>query len=265
MGAVDIPFAAEPADSYCAGCGQRAGSGESFCARCGSALTQATGATASDVDSAPVPTAHASAVRRGRVLRMTALAIAAVFALAAIGALAFLWRGEIASHADTSASLVESQASVASLTTKNLVLQATLDETSALAARRAAVLLRAQRVLRQVTPLLSSVDAVQAVSLKMQESRGSYAGAAETLKSDLITLANYLLDVNPEYIDYGYVNSLIDSVNGEISTFNYYGGELTGYDSDYAGASGRFETKASLFTSAVEAFKKQLSTVSPAK
>jgi len=266
VGTYEIPFGAAPVEHFCGACGARAAVDERFCGACGTATGDPPGAVvdAAYVSDEPV-TVGATRRGRGRTAILAAAAFLTASLVAAVAYLGVSWRAEIHDRRQLAAALSTTQAKAAGLERERASLTERLNETTALAERRAQVLARAQRALAQVTPLLSSVDAVRTVTSKMQESRGSYAAAAETLKDDLIGLANYLLDVDPEYIDYYYLDSAIDRVNGEISTFNYYGGELTSHDDDYAAATERFETKATLFTEAVEALKNQLAKDAGAK
>jgi len=272
MDTVDLGGAVESAARTCVNCGISAAADEGFCARCGTSFDgeRPGRETATVVLDAPTelvtpPVSIVSPTRRGirRHARIAAVTAAFVVLIAAAAMLAVLWRGEAGQHQKLARELTASQAQVVSLKSDKRSLQATLDETQALSARRAAVLKRAQRVLEQVTPLLSSVDGLQSLAEKMQTSRDSYFEASSTLKSDLIDLGNYLLDTDSDYINYSYVNDMISQINGEISTVNFYGSELSGYDGDYAKSADSFSTKASAFTNAVQALKQQLAKVGP--
>ncbi len=113
-------------------------------------------------------------------------------------------------------------------------------------------------MLLQVEPLLSSVDELQNLAAKIRDGRDSFASASGSLVGDLIDLGNYLIRTDPAYIDFYYMNSLIDEINGEISSVRYYSSALDDYDGSYLGASTRFDTRATGFTSAVRALQKQL-------
>jgi len=198
--------------------------------------------------------------RSGRP-RWVAPAIAAtllVLALGAAGAFAFLWQDAADGRDTTRQELAAATAQNSVLAAQNRQLDSKLGDATALATQRAALLGRADKVLSAVEPLLSSVDELQTITSEMQSGRSSYQNASDELKSDLISLANYLLDVDLAYADWGWVNSMIDAINGEIETVNYYGGEIADVDSKYDAATSRFSTRATGLNESIRALQKQL-------
>lgn len=204
----------------------------------------------------PVP----SVGGRGRS-RKGPILVGTVLALTLIGAavLGYLWLDAASNRDAIRTTLATTAADLNVARQANDQLEADLADSKALATRRAALLSQTERVLRAVDPLLSSVDELQGIASEIQTARTSYADASSVLKSDLIALANYLLDLDdPAYADWSWVNSMISDINGEISTVNYYGGSLTDHDGRYGEATQRFDTRATSLNESVRALQKKL-------
>ena len=114
-------------------------------------------------------------------------------------------------------------------------------------------------------PLLTSVDELQSLAGEMQQARDVFSSNSDDLVADLILLANYLLDTTSSDLDYGYASSLIDEINAEIDTVRSGSYALSGYDTQYSGASRRFDTRATGFVTSVRALERQLKLVSENK
>ncbi len=140
----------------------------------------------------PVP----SVGGRGRS-RKGPILVGTVLALTLIGAavLGYLWLDAASNRDAIRTTLATTAADLNVARQANDQLEADLADSKALATRRAALLSQTERVLRAVDPLLSSVDELQGIASEIQTARTSYADASSVLKSDLIALANYLLDL----------------------------------------------------------------------
>ncbi len=198
---------------------------------------------------------------RRRTRRLVYLTL--VFAVTAT--FAALWVVELTRHSHTrsklGAEITQLEAGKRAIKSELASTRAELADVKALSARRRSVLLKAKAVLRKVEPLLSSVDELQQVTGDIRDVRNEFATSSANLVEDLITLANYLLRTSDYAYDTYWVNSMISRVNGELATVRYYARSLTGYDGDYNGASGRFETRANGYSAAVRQLQTQLEAV----
>jgi hypothetical protein len=175
------------------------------------------------------------------------------------GLLAFLWHAERTKHHAATRNLDQANAQIDELTATKERLTSELANARDIAARRAAVLNRANRVLQGVEPLLSSVDELKSLAGDMSEQRDIFASDTATLVDDLVTLANYLLE--PGANDYYYVSGMIDQINAELTTVRDGQDSLTNYDGNYSAASSRFDIRATALTRSVRALKRQLKAV----
>lgn len=258
------PVSDEAQASICTACGAPLTPDDAFCTRCGEPTSspgtvrgfQEIASLAQDTEASSIALAG-----RRRTRRLVYLAIVFV---AATTTFAALWLAELSRHSHTrsklGAEISQLEASRRTLESELASMRAELADVTALSARRRNVLLKTKAVLRNVEPLLSSVDELREVTGHMQDLRNQFRASSASLVDDLITLANYLLR-SDAYYDRYWVNSMIDRVNGELETVRYYANSLTGYDGDYNGASGRFETRANGYSAAVRELQTQLETV----
>ncbi len=195
--------------------------------------------------------------RRGRRVALS-LAVLGLIGTAVFGA---LWAMQMQhahrlSHqlASTQSRLHETQARLAETTHQ-------LSVATALSTRRKAVLLQAQSVLSKVDPLLSSVDGVQRRAGDLQIQGNTLSGNAESLIQTTITLVNYLVQTNTAYVDYTYVNTLINDANSELDNVRADEVRFAAGDSRYNGASATFSHKADAYSAAVRTLQKQLRAV----
>lgn len=230
----------------CSQCGAALATGEKFCSACGREVV--------------APTRIRAARLFNQRVRVGVALMLSLLMLAGIVVFAILWRSEIDARQQRDASIAQLNLSQTRLTAERDSLKRDLTETRAVASRRAAVLVKVEAALAFVEPLLSSVDELQSITGKMQGSRDSYYSASSVLKSDLIELANCLIR---DACAYYYQANLIDEINGEIGSVDYYASELSGHDTSYSTAGDRFDGQASRFTDALRKLKAQLTTVLP--
>ncbi len=258
------PASEELRATSCTACGGPLTRDDAFCTRCGEPTPSSSGAVVSFPEIAgPAPDTEPGSIAvagRRRTRRLVYLTL--VFAVTAT--FAALWLVELARHSHTrsklGAEISQLEAGKRTIKSELASTRAELADVKALSARRRSVLLKAKAVLRKVEPLLSSVDELQQVTGDIQDVRNQFATSSASLVEDLITLANYLLRSDAYYDTY-WVNSMISRVNGELATVRYYASSLTGYDGDYNGASGRFETRANGYSAAVRQLQTQLEAV----
>jgi hypothetical protein len=200
------------------------------------------------------------AARRRRWLPALVTTIGAL-ALLGCALLGFLLYTERNAHTETRHELRSALVDLSSVKGDNARLEGELEATRELSERRASVLRRARSVLRGVDPLLTSVDELQGLTGDIQEARDTFASNSSELVDDLVLLANYLIDTNGYDVDYSYFSSLVDEINGELSTVRSDAYSLDGYDTDYNGATKRFDNRASGFVNAVRGLERQLKLV----
>jgi hypothetical protein len=206
---------------------------------------------------APMPRSGPTRLRRPHWL---ALAVALVLILAAVW-FAVLWRVEASHSHRLSGRLATATGELGSARKQIASTEAQLKATSTVSQKRKAVLLRAQAVLASVDPLLSSVDGLQKRTSDIQGGRDLFSSAADALISDTFTLANYLIQTDPAYIDTTYEGQLIDTANTDLATVRADQASLGGYDASYGAASTRFGRRADSFTQAVRNLQRQLQAV----
>ena len=267
--AMRLPRRSRAEAQTCPACGEKTRSGV-FCTSCGAALAGVPVQAKNGTNGAqPVLVSEEGAPKasrfRGRLpkwprrIRPNRVWILVAALLISGGAGAFFWQDERAKHHEAARNLDQANAEIGDLTSTNARLTAALADAQNLAARRAAVLRRANRVLQGVEPLLSSVDELKSIAGNMSAERDTFASDTESLVADLISLANYLLE--PGVNDYSYVNSLIDQINWKLDTVRDGKASLTNYDGNYLVASNRFDTRATALTRSVRALERQLKVV----
>lgn len=248
----------------CGSCGHLAAPADDFCTRCGTDLDDATNVLRLGVtpplssEAASVPSAPPPRGRRDvRAALVVALAVVSV-ACVALAVATITSRQELS---DTRSELDASQAQVAALEKSRALLAAELASSRDLSRRRAAVLLRANRVLKGLDPLLSSVDDVKQSAATVQSKGDAFVTATGDLIDTTVELVNYLVQTDPDAIDNAHVNDLIDKANGQLRTIDSYTSQLQAARSHYEKVAATFDTRASSFSSAVEALKRQLQQV----
>jgi hypothetical protein len=192
-------------------------------------------------------------------MRLVIASLLAALTVLAIGGFAFLWQSERAKHHDAARNLDQANVQVDNLKASEVRLTGELASAQEIAAKRAAVLKRANKVLRGVEPLLSSVDELKSIAGQMSTERDNFASDTSTLVDDLVTLANYLLE--PGENDYAYVNNLIDEINSKLANVREGADSLNTFDGDYSAASSRFDGRATALTKSIRALERQLKLV----
>jgi hypothetical protein len=263
----------------CPNCGQGVEGDDAFCTGCGAALrvddeTAAADVLSVGVKAAPIETVEVPAFsevaaqdadarqqqsRSRRWMLPTFVSVSIALALLALGGLGYAWHSERTKHHTAARDLDRADQQIADLSAAKARLSAQLASEQEIAARRAAVLKRADRVLQGVEPLLSSVDELKSITVDMQSQRDAFASDSAVLVDDLIELGRYLLA--PGVNNYDYVNGLISEINSELSIVRSDQDSLTSADSSYSSASDRFDTRATRLTKSVRALEKQLKVV----
>ena len=191
------------------------------------------------------------------------LMIAAVVTLFALGVggtatFVWLWHSEKTQARRLTAERDLGRSRLAVTAQKLTSAQASLKATTALASERKTVLVRAQGVLGKVDQLLSSVDGLQQKSGDVQSAGATLSATAETMKADMVTLGNYVIQTDQAYIDAGYEQQLIDTANADIASLGYQESQLGSSSSSYDAASSRFGTVANAFSASVRRLQQQL-------
>jgi hypothetical protein len=164
-----------------------------------------------------------------------------------------------ASHAsDLRSTLGATRADLAATQSNLQRANAKLVAANSLAERRRDVLLQAKDVLGKVDPLLSSVDNIQSKAGALGSDGSTISGDAESFIGTVSSLVNYLINADPNYIDYTWVNNEIDAANGELYTIRADESVLGGGNTAYTNASAGFGSKADAFTQSVRRLQKQL-------
>jgi hypothetical protein len=241
---------------------------DAFCTACGTPLITASGreaaakawdadrsAEASRVVSEIVEVPVVSTSRRRR-WALIVVSVLAVVGLAATTLFALLWRSEIHHATRVEASLDANQSSLRAAQAALALTRGQLAATTSLAARRRAVLLQAAKVLKKVDPLLSDADNIKQITSQIQTARDTFASDSTQMTADLIYLENF--EANPQNYPGVDQASLVNQVNGELSTVRYDYAALTASDGTFSTATTTFGGHADAFTSAVRTLQKQL-------
>jgi hypothetical protein len=235
--------------------------GDTFCSSCGERLEgEQEGKDRPSLSARSAPLESRPTLKRSRLGIAAALIIAVALAASAV-VLGLLWLTERSEREDAELALASSRQDATTLRSEKAKLARDLVEASSLSERRRAVLVRTQAVLKRVDPLLSSVDGLLVQTRNIQGARDQFSIATSGVVSDLLELANYLVDVDPAYVDYDYVNSLGDSINAQLDDVRFYDSTLDDYDGGFASASSEFESQANAYSKAVRALQRQLARV----
>jgi hypothetical protein len=255
----------ERASTSCSVCGTSLEFEERFCTACGARVFAEDSAGIEAVAAQPVGPRIALETDvsrrhwlRGRGRVLIPLGLCVLVLGAAIAALATLWRAEVRAHRHATSQLFASQANVGELEKSLERTKSSLAQAQALASKRKEVLLQANRVLKRVDPLLSSVDELQQVTSGIRTSRDTFAADSDQMVSVLIGLYNYVSQTSTDYIDWYWVSDQVNVVNGELATVRSDAATLSSYDSKYDDASTRFGLRATAYTSSVRALQGQL-------
>jgi hypothetical protein len=256
-----------PADTFCTGCGAELPTGVG-------ALDQQTLESSSADDTGDSSPGRSKSVHAPLVAdypsattdpargfdRRHAGALAGVICLfaAAVGVTAWGWQNERSHSQALHRSLVDSRRDLRDSQAKLAATASALSATRSVSQRRKDLLSQAQGALAQVDPLLSSVDALQKDTSGIQVQRDTFTADANTLKAQMITLANYVIQTDPSSIDSGYLQQLIDTANADLSIVNSDEASLGAYDSRYSTDSDHFANRATAFTKAVRTLQQQL-------
>jgi hypothetical protein len=252
------PVAVEPdaggdgAPAVCDSCGAPLGPADDFCPECGVELPAG------------------RKLRRRRRLRIAALAAVLLAAVAAAATFAVLWQSE-ASSGDRARSQVQAatgDAAVAQAAQRRLARQLAstrerLAQVERLADVRAGVVGQANQAVKQVEPLLSSVDSLRRLTGKIQTSRNQFADEANDVVESLIDFSNAVLETQQygEELDGGWVDEQIDSLNDDLDSLAARYDALDSADAAYGRASRRFESRANEFNLAIRTLQQQLQAV----
>lgn len=205
----------------------------------------------------PVVTARRAAL--GNLLRRKwpARTVVALI-VAAVVVFAVLWQLETRHARSLSASLRSTRTELTTVRGELQRTQAKLGAETSLSNRRRAVLEQAKHVLVNVDPLLSSVDNLQSKAGGVSDEGSAISADAESFISTVADLVNYLVQTDPAYLDYSYINSAIDNANSELSSIRADESGFGGATAAYSSSSSSFQTKATAFTDAVRSLQRQL-------
>jgi hypothetical protein len=238
--------------AVCQACGAPLEPDDDFCPECGVELPEG------------------RRLRRRRLLRIAALTAVLLAAVAAAATFAVLWQGEASSgdRARSQAQAATRDAAVAQATQRRLTLQLAstrvkLAQVERLADVRAGVVGQAKQAVKQVEPLLSSVDALRRVTGKIQTSRNQFADEANDVVESLIDFSNAILEAQQydEELDGAWVDEQIDSLNADLDSLAARYDALDSADAAYGRASRRFESRANEFNLAIRTLQQQLQAV----
>lgn len=241
---------------------------DAFCTACGTALNTSSAhevtieawSAASGADASPVvpdtPLAPVASPSRRRRWPLIVVSVIAAGGLAATTSFALLLRSEIHHGTRLEASLDANQSSLRTAQTALALTRGKLAATTSLAARRRTVLLQAADVLKKVDPLLSDADNIKQITSQIQTARDTFASDSTQMTTDLIYLENF--EANPQNYPGVDQASLVNQVNGELSTVRYDYAVLTTSDGTFSTATTTFGGHADAFTSAVRTLQKQL-------
>lgn len=182
----------------------------------------------------------------------------AALALASTIAFAVLWTSESSRADRLEAGLAATRTELATTEERLEQTQAKLTAATALAEQRRSLLVQARTVLSSVDALLSSVDDIQGRAREMQTTRYTFSSDADALIATTVTLINYLVETESDWISYSYVNGLIDEANAELDVIRAVQYQLGEEDSAYDTASSRFGNRADSFSKAVRGLQRQL-------
>lgn len=252
-------------DSFCTACGAELVVGNERVendTEVGATTEELSSETATQVIPAPVvvhppvpASSFGSPIKRSWKLR-TALVASVVLGLAGTGTFAWLWHSEKAQRHRVAVQRDTAQASLTATRMKLARTLASLQATTALAAQRRAVLLRAQTVLGKVDPLLSDADHIKQVASDIQSVRDTFAYDSGQMTADLLVLENF--EANPQNYPAVDQYSLVAQVNSELATVRADYDALTASDSSFSDASTTFGNHATAFTQAVRKLQAEL-------
>jgi hypothetical protein len=188
--------------------------------------------------------------------------VVGLLGLAVALVLAILWQLQTDRTHHVQRSLAVTQAELEQTHTQLTKTKAHLRSVAAESERRRGVLLQTAVVLKQVDPLLSSVDGIQAQAGSMKDEGDAIASDAETLIGSMATLAEYLIRTDTAYVDYAYVTDLIDNIKTDLGGLRADESLFTGANSRYGSASAKFGNKADAFSAAVRDLQNQLTAAS---
>jgi chromosome segregation ATPase/predicted nucleic acid-binding Zn ribbon protein len=236
---------------------------EATCEACGTPLEP-------DDDFCPACGAELPAGRRLRhrhTLRVAAVVAVLVAALAAAATFATLWQSE-ASSGDSargrlrtaSAQTAAAQAGQRHLTRELATTRLKLAQVQRLADLRGGVLTQTRVAVKQVEPLLSSVDSLQGITGRIQESRNRFATQAGDVVGRLVDFSNAVLEAqqNGEPLDDAWVEDQIGTLNTKLDRLHASYDALDQNAAAYDTASRRFEARATEFNAVVRRLQQQL-------
>ena len=263
----------------CAECLVSNAADDEFCTACGAALQGTSVVPTEATQDAPLERAApgvplgesgewtSSASKRDRRLStfsqgsrwVVVTGVASIAAgLAGTAAFAVLWNNESGRADRLTTTLAATEADLSATEGRLKQTERQLDAATSLAERRRNLLVQTRGVLGRVDALLSSVDNIQGRARDIQDARYAFSNDADALIATLVTLANYLIDTESDYLSYYYLNTLIDEANGELDVVRSDQYRLSEQDSAYDTASRKFGTQADGFSKAVRDLQRQL-------
>ena len=206
-------------------------------------------------------------LRRRRRAGVTAVSAAVLAALSAAATFAVLWQSE-ASSGDrargrlqtASAQTLSAQVTRQRLTRELAATRAKLAQMQRLAELRGGVLAQTRGSVKQVEPLLSSVDSLRAITGRIQDSRNRFAKQATDVVGQLIDFSNVVLDAQQtgKPLDDAWMGDQVDQLNARLDRLHASYDALGANDAAYNTASRRFEARATDFKAAVRKLQQQL-------
>jgi hypothetical protein len=243
---------ADGGSTACARCGARLEPDDDFCPDCGLELPPG------------------RLLRRRRRIRLAAVAAVLLCAFAAAATFGVLWQNEASSGDRARGELrtASAQAAAAKTAQQRLSddLAATrleLEQVESVAAVRGGVLTQAGKAVKQVEPLLSSVDSLQQLTGKIQTSRDRFATNADDVVDSLVDFSNAILEAqqNGDELDGAWVDEEIDSIQSQLDDLSASYETLDSTDAAYSKASHRFGTRATDFAAVIRKLRVQLQAV----
>ena len=186
--------------------------------------------------------------------------------LAAAATFGVLWQREASSADRARGQLRTVSTQLATQQRLNRELAATrvkLAQVERLAELRGGVLTQTRQAVKQVEPLLSSVDSLQRLTGQIQTSRNRFATRTAAVVDSLIAFSNAVLKAQQDGdpLHEAWVGTQIDSINTKLDSLGSSYDALDGNDAAYSKASRRFENRATDFNLVIRKLQQHLQAV----